>query len=75
MINDMPDGFNTMVGSKGKCNERWSETAASISASQARNTPVLILDESTSALDYITRSYFLMQSSLAPWKDYNRDYS
>ena len=66
MINDMPDGFNTMVGSKGNAMSGGQRQRLALARARLRNTPVLILDESTSALDYITRS--LLLDAIRVWR-------
>lgn len=62
----MPDGFNTMVGSKGNAMSGGQRQRLALARARLRNTPVLILDESASALDYITRS--LLLDAIRVWR-------
>ena len=66
MINDMPDGFNTMVGSKGNAMSGGQRQRLALARARLRNTPVLFLDESASALDYMTRS--LLLDAIRVWR-------
>lgn len=59
MIQDLPDGLETLVGMKGSALSGGQKQRLAIARSRLRDTPVLILDESTSALDYVTRSAIL----------------
>ncbi|KAH7126990.1 P-loop containing nucleoside triphosphate hydrolase protein [Dendryphion nanum] len=66
MIKDLPQGLNTKAGAKGNSLSGGQKQRVAISRAWLRDTPVLILDESTSALDYITRSTIL--SSIRKWR-------
>ncbi|OCL04888.1 P-loop containing nucleoside triphosphate hydrolase protein [Glonium stellatum] len=66
VVNDMPDGFNTMVGSKGNAISGGQRQRVALARARLRDTPILILDESTSALDYITRS--LVLDAIRVWR-------
>ncbi|OCK79569.1 hypothetical protein K432DRAFT_426405 [Lepidopterella palustris CBS 459.81] len=66
MINDLPDGFNTVVGSKGNTMSGGQRQRMALARARLRDTPILILDESTSALDQINRS--LMLDAIRLWR-------
>ncbi|KAF2476461.1 P-loop containing nucleoside triphosphate hydrolase protein [Lindgomyces ingoldianus] len=59
MIQDLPNGLDTVVGAKGSSMSGGQKQRMALARARIRDTPVLILDESTSALDYITRSAIL----------------
>ncbi|KAF2795693.1 P-loop containing nucleoside triphosphate hydrolase protein [Melanomma pulvis-pyrius CBS 109.77] len=59
MVQDLPDGLETLVGMKGGSLSGGQKQRVALARARLRDTPVLILDESTSALDYVTRSAIL----------------
>lgn len=59
MVQDLPDGLETLVGMKGDSLSGGQKQRMALARARLRDTPVLILDESTSALDYVTRSAIL----------------
>lgn len=65
-INDLPDGLDTLVGSGGKAMSGGQKQRIAIARARLRDTPIVILDESTSALDYISRS--LVMDAIREWR-------
>ncbi|KAI7209308.1 putative ABC transporter [Hortaea werneckii] len=66
MISDMPKGLDTMVGHKGGTMSGGQRQRMALARARLRDTPILMLDESTSALDYISRQ--LMMDAIRRWR-------
>jgi ATP-binding cassette, subfamily B (MDR/TAP), member 1 len=66
MISDMPDGLDTSVGFKGGAMSGGQRQRMALARARLRDTPILILDESTSALDHISRQ--LMMDAIRLWR-------
>ncbi len=67
MINDMPDGLDTMVGYKGGSMSGGQRQRMALARARLRDTPILLLDESTSALDHVSRG--LMMDAIRQWRE------
>lgn len=65
-ILDMPDGFDTVVGSKGVALSGGQIQRAALARARLRNPSVLILDECTSALDQINR--LAVMDAIRQWR-------
>ncbi|KAF2703921.1 P-loop containing nucleoside triphosphate hydrolase protein [Pleomassaria siparia CBS 279.74] len=66
VIQDLPDGLKTLVGMKGDTLSGGQKQRMALARARLRDTPVLILDESTSALDYVTRSAII--EAIRSWR-------
>lgn len=66
MINDMPDGLDTVVGAKGGTLSGGQRQRMALARAYIRDSPVLLLDESTSALDHVSRS--LVIGAVRQWR-------
>ena len=61
-VNEMPDGFDTVVGDRGVLLSGGQRQRVAIGRALLKNAPVLILDEATSSLD--TKSERRIQAAL-----------
>ena len=65
-INELPKGLDTIVGIGGSALSGGQKQRVAIARAHLRDTPVLIIDEGTSALDYISRT--MVMQSLRQWR-------
>ncbi|TLD18768.1 Nitrogen metabolite repression protein [Venturia nashicola] len=65
-ILDMPDGFDTMVGSKGVALSGGQIQRVALARARLRDPSVLILDECTSSLDQINR--LAVMDAIRQWR-------
>lgn len=65
-IKDLPKGLETLVGTKGSSLSGGQRQRVAIARARLRDTPILILDESTSALDYATRAAII--EAIRTWR-------
>lgn len=66
MIGDMPNGIDTVIGARGSTLSGGQRQRMALARAKIRDPPVLILDESTSALDYINRSHIM--DAIRDWR-------
>ena len=67
-ISDLPQGVDTKVGSGGSSLSGGQKQRVALARARLRDTPVLILDESTSALDYLSRTSVM--AALRKWREH-----
>lgn len=65
-ILDMPDGFDTSVGSKGVALSGGQIQRVALARARLRDPPILILDECTSALDPVNR--LAVMDAIRQWR-------
>lgn len=66
MIQDLPSGLDTELGTQGNSLSGGQRQRMALARARLRDSCILILDESTSALDYITRSSILQ--AIRSWR-------
>ncbi|KAG4305051.1 hypothetical protein PORY_001726 [Pneumocystis oryctolagi] len=66
MIFELPDGYDTKLGINGLLLSGGQMQRVEIARARFRDTPILILDESTNSLDYINRS--LIHDAVRFWR-------
>jgi ATP-binding cassette subfamily B (MDR/TAP) protein 1 len=65
-VDDMPAGIHTIVGGGGDLLSGGQKQRVVIARSRLRDTPILILDESTSALDHSSRT--AVMDAIRKWR-------
>ena len=67
MIDDLPDGLDSMVAARGGSMSGGQKQRIALARAKIRDSPILILDESTSALDHTTRE--LIMNAIREWRE------
>ncbi len=62
----LPEGLETHLGKRADSLSGGQKQRIAIARARVRDTPILILDESTSALDYVTKAQVL--SAIRKWR-------
>jgi ATP-binding cassette subfamily B (MDR/TAP) protein 1 len=65
-IREMPKGLETMAGTRGSALSGGQKQRVALARARLRDTPILILDESTSALDYVSRTSVM--NAIREWR-------
>lgn len=66
IIQDLSEGLGTNLGMTGNSLSGGQKQRVALARARVRDSPVLILDESTSALDYVTRATILQ--AIREWR-------
>lgn len=65
-ISDLPQGLDTIVGTGGNAMSGGQKQRVAIARARLRDTPILILDESTNALDHMSKT--LVTDAIRKWR-------
>ena len=65
-ISELPQGLDTVIGYGGKDLSGGQKQRVAIARARVRDTPVLILDEATNALDHINKG--LVSQAIREWR-------
>ena len=66
-IEGLPQGIHTTVGARGCALSGGQKQRLTIARARLRNTPILIIDEGTSALDHVTRTRIM--DAIRLWRE------
>ena len=67
-IREMPDGYDTIVGERGTGLSGGQKQRISLARALAKDAPILVLDDTTSAVDMETEQYIQEQLRALPTK-------
>ena len=65
-VNELPQGLDTLVGAGGNALSGGQKQRIAIARARLRDTPILILDEGTSALDHTSR--VVVMNNIRQWR-------
>ena len=65
-VNELPQGLDTLVGTGGSALSGGQKQRVAIARARLRDTPILILDEGTSALDHTSR--VTVMNNIRQWR-------
>ncbi|KFY74500.1 hypothetical protein V499_05477 [Pseudogymnoascus sp. VKM F-103] len=66
VIHDLPHGLNTVIGTGGAAMSGGQKQRVAIARARLRDTPILILDEATNALDHVNKT--LVMDAIREWR-------
>ncbi|OBT62446.1 hypothetical protein VE03_08637 [Pseudogymnoascus sp. 23342-1-I1] len=66
VIQDLPDGLNSVIGTGGAAMSGGQKQRVAIARARLRDTPILILDEATNALDHVNKT--LVMDAIREWR-------
>ena len=65
-VSELPKGLDTLVGTCGSALSGGQKQRVSIARARLRDTPILIIDEGTSALDHISKT--MVMGAIRSWR-------
>ena len=65
-VNELPHGLDTLVGSGGSALSGGQKQRVALARARLRDTPILVIDEGTSALDHISRK--IVTDAIRQWR-------